>query len=137
MTKRQAAHLYTRLLLVFPEPTTWLLPELLMLLTLRFEETLPAAPLAPPMRLPVEGDAYLLGTPPADWPLGPPTAGLGLAGRELLGEVPRLAELAQAVRDPCGGALVPAVPAVRPPALELSTSCLARTAPPPLRPAPL
>jgi hypothetical protein len=68
--KRQAAYLYTRLLLVLPEPTTWLLPELLMLLTLRLEDTLPAAPLAPPRRLPVDGDAYLLGTPPVpDWPL--------------------------------------------------------------------
>ena len=45
---------YTRLLLVVPDPTTWLLPVLLILFTLRFEETLPAAP-PEDMRFVVEG----------------------------------------------------------------------------------
>lgn len=83
-------YLYTRLPLLAPPPTTWLLPPLLTLLILRLDDTLADAP-GPVVRLPAEGEAYRLGTceyaPPLPLPLL--EAGCGLAGREELGEAPR------------------------------------------------
>ena len=96
-----------------------------MLCTLRLDDTLPAWP---PLRLPEEGEEY---RPGAEGP------GLGLAGRELLGEVPLLpALLPQADRGgPPGGPALP--PTLLPVLLPLAllplcanTSCRARTAPP-------